>query len=292
MKRDVIITVYSCSKQAPCSKWAKEFFTEAPLLVNVPVGQFRSKAIQWARTGDLFKAAVKDILKQDIEIGKRGLVTFSLGWIFADELVKFKAERERLDAYILLDGCHTSVLDSWCQYADIPASGNAFMVMAHSSIKPPYISTTTTNSKIFQHAESGSAENIETPDFITNATLPENGITIYLVKSGSLPAISRKWTKDPLISAKSAGNLVKLHYSGNDRPDHVYIAWYVSKRLWKWLGQEWSKEVVQEFEPDTHEIDIPDTNIKKIEKPKQSENIFQIIWTFILMILSFFKKKD
>ena len=106
--KNVILNVFSCSSQAPCNKWATEFFSDPPLIINVAgsgSAVWRAKVNQWAKTGDLFLAAVKENFPKltDIEIGKRGLTTFSAGWNFADELFKYDNEINKLDAYLLLE---------------------------------------------------------------------------------------------------------------------------------------------------------------------------------------------
>lgn len=251
MKKDVIITVFACSAQAPCQTWAKQYFDNEPLILNVPGGggpEFRAKAIKWGKTGDLFAAAVKELAPQygDIEIGNRGLVTFSVGWSFADELFKFPNEIEKLDSYLLLDGCHTDILDFWVKFAARAANMDAFMVMAHTEIKPPFISTTTTNTRIFERACKANGDD---PDRPTVSSIPpeyivkrqlDKPVTVSLAKAGTLPAIKKSWDKDPLVSFKNRGALTVLAYSGNDRPDHVYVSWYVSEVLWRWLGETWN----------------------------------------------------
>ena len=291
--KNVILNVFSCSSQAPCNKWATEFFSDPPLIINVAgsgSAVWRAKVNQWAKTGDLFLAAVKENFPKltDIEIGKRGLTTFSAGWNFADELFKYDNEINKLDAYLLLDGCHTKELTNWIKFASRAASGNAFFVMVHSSIKPPFISSTDSNNIIFQGASlSSQTTNINIPDYILQAKLPDPGVVISIAaayKDGklALPAVTKKWTTDPLISHNSHSNMAILGYSGNDRPDHVYIAWYVSKRVWNWLGDLWSKpaEVIIPIpepvvsEPKTDVVGEP----KTIVPPKAtSKNIFQII---------------
>jgi len=302
MKKDVIINVYSCSAAAPCHTWAESFFTDPPLIINVPANQFRPKAIQWSKTGDAFAAALKEYFPtlKNVEVGRRGLTTFSLGWIFTDELLKFKKERDRLDAYLLLDGCHTSLLDCWVDLGIRAANGDAFMAMAHSSIKPPFISTTISNTRIFDQSEAAQTKPVEAaeiPDYILDAKLPPQGVTISLGGSGNLPPISKTWKKDPLIAHNSAGNLIQLHYSGNDRPDHVYIAWHVSKRLWQFLGERWSKQegpVIDDppapdiEKPDPKpEPDLPDNN--NTEPDKQINKFLALIMTILSFLKNLFK---
>jgi hypothetical protein len=312
VKKDVILNVFSCSTQAPCSNWKNEFFKNAPIIINVPgtgSASFRNKAIQWGHTGDLFRAALNEMVpnSKDIEIGRRGLTTFSAGWNFSEELLKFPAELERLNSYLLLDGCHTTVLDNWIKFAKRAAEGKAFMVMTHSSIIPPFISSTKSNTQIFTAASQGLPTNNDIPDYILHAELPPNGISIsaapaYVDGKLVLPAITKKWTSDPLINSNRCGDLSILGYSGNDRCDHIFIAWYCSKRVWQWLGETWSKaedeptipKVIPEekpveliVEPVVKPADTTNqTNVEQI-KATQNQSLIQVIILFLLML---FKK--
>lgn len=251
MEKDVIITCFACSSQAPCKEYAKKYFADEPIVLNVTGSggsSFRAKAIQWAKTGDAFQAALKENGYNDITIKRRGLVTFSVGWSFADELLKFPNEVEKLNAYILLDGCHTANLDNWIKFATKAANGDAWMTMAHSAIVPPnFPSTTTTNTTLFKSACANNDTNEEAPkmetnlpEYILQPQLPSEGITISLGSSPGMPASKKHWTQDPLISNLNRGYLTKLGYSGNGPTDHVYVAWHVAPRLWNLLGDFWT----------------------------------------------------
>ncbi len=257
-KIDVVLNAFSCSAQAPCNKWKDEFFKNPLVVINVPGSgsiSFRAKAIQWAKTGDLFKAAVAELAPvfKNYEINKRILTTFSVGWTFADELLKFEKELNRLDVYLLLDGCHTKILTNWIKFAKRAAIGEAYLFMAHSSIKPPFISSTDSNTQIYTAAASelNNGFTINIPDYILHAELPEGGITISLAGAYdangkmTLAPVKKTWLADPLKTITNYGKMIKIWYDGNDRPDHVYIAWYVSKRLWRWLGEIMSEPVVE-----------------------------------------------
>jgi hypothetical protein len=252
IERNVIITVYANSSKAPASKWAEDFFEDTPIVLNVPGAggsSFRRKAIQWASTGDLFQAALNELRKDaaNIKIKNRGLVTFSVGWSFADELLKFTRERKALDCYILLDGCHTKNLTHWKEFAKTAFESNKFFIMAHSNINPPFISAKDSNTIIFNSVKNNPSldkskfKNINIPDCVLNAKLPDEGVKISLGAAGNLPPISKIWKRDALIDFETVGNIVRLNYQGNDRPDHVYIAWHVSERLWMWLGKFWTE---------------------------------------------------
>jgi hypothetical protein len=254
MERDVILTAYACSPQAPCSQWAEEFFTEAPLVLRVPgsPGTFLKKGRQWAATGDAFRAALDELVPgHRVQIRRRGLVTFSGGWQLGHQILL--KEQDRLDAYILEEGIHSRDLDHWVNFATRAANGDAWMAMAHSQIAPPYVSTKETNETVFRRAverndasEAPRTKLEELPDYLANPEIPEDGIriTVSAVKDLSsgkvvLPAQTKVWDKDCLESWDNRGNLYLFEYAGNDRSDHCYIAWHVAPRLWKLLADRW-----------------------------------------------------
>lgn len=251
MLRDVILTVFSNSAQAPNTKWAKDFFQDEPLVLTVPGNGgpgFRSKIKSWAKTGDIFAAAVKELApKEKIEIKRRGLVTFSVGWSAAEEIFRFDKEIQQLNAYLAVDGIHTTELKNFVKFAAKAASLEALMVMAHSSIVPPFISSTKSNSYIFEEAckindITINAPKLETdlPNFLINPEFPKEGFTVSLGASGNLPPIKKRWEKDPLIGHRTRGSLVELHYAGNDRPDHVYLCWFTQRLMWQYLAEDWN----------------------------------------------------
>ena len=248
MEKDVIISVFATSAQAPTEQWARQYFSDPPLIINLSnPSQFRFLAQSWAKTGDLFSAALK---RPDITIRRRGLVTFSAGWTFGDELLKISVEREKLDVYLLVDGCHTESLEHWIKFAEKAAACEKIFFLAHTEIQPPFISTTKSNSLIFQEACARNDVNLDVPrlknilpDYLVRAEL-EEPVTISLGKSGDLPAISKTYHHDTLKDSFSRGELIRLHYAGNDRPDHVYLAWKIQERMWRYLGESWSNSEI------------------------------------------------
>ncbi len=262
MERDVILTAYACSSQAPCSQWAEEFFAETPLVLRVPgsPGTFLKKGRQWAATGDAFQAALNELVPgHSIQIRRRGLVTFSGGWQLGHQILLQEKERDRLDAYILEDGIHSRDLDHWVHFAARAAQGSAWMAMAHSQVTPPYVSTKETNETIFSRATKGvlTTRIIDLPDYLANPEIPEDGIriTVSAVKdllNGRvvMPAQTKIWEKDCLESWDNRGDLYLFEYKGNDRPDHCYIAWQVAPRLWRLLADRW-REAPGEARPRT-----------------------------------------
>jgi len=248
MKKDVILTCFACSGASPCQTWANQYFKDPPIVIVIPGqggGDFRQRIISWSKEQDVFMAAIRQLApsllsEPNFEIGRRALVTFSAGWSAADELFKLKSERDRLDAMILLDGVHTSELSHFIEVGTKFANGGGFGIMAHSTIVPPFVSSTKTNNMIFDEACKNNTNQTDKPmteeappDYITNAVLEKPipiksnyGITVF--------------SKDPFDSWKNRGGLNILSYKGDTAETHIYIARYVAERCWKWLGEEWS----------------------------------------------------
>ena len=248
---DVILTCFACSPASPCQIWANKYFKDPPIVLNIPGqggGDFRNKIRAWAKTGDVFTAALHElapsvIAAPNFTLGRRGLVTFSVGWSAAEELLKLKSdglsELDKLDAAIFLDGIHTQELDPFIRLATDFASGDGFGIMAHSAIVPPFISSTKTNNLIFDAAVKNNDESEfqrteeAPPDYITNAIL-ESPITIKSVYG------TTTWTQDPFDGWSNRGNLNCLAYKGDTAETHIYISRHVAERCWKWLGEVWS----------------------------------------------------
>lgn len=316
MEYDVVITVFACSTEAPCSVWANDFFKEPPLVISIPgagSSAFRTECQQLAKTGDIFDAAVKKFkpLMKDVKVRRRILVTFSAGWNFADELFRYEAELNKLDCFVLLDGCHTKLLSNWQKYADRAAAGKCIFIMAHTEIIPTFVSTTVTNSNLFtQSLLIKNETSLTVPEYILNAELPAEGVMIRLAaikdsKTGKItsPAVNTLFKKDTLKEAFTHGKIVRLAYSGNDRPDHVYIAWFVSKRIWKWLGElflakeepvsnttdiyESDNKIYQEEAKVVKLKDVSKEQSNKIEKITPDTNI---IINIIMFLINIFKK--
>ena len=259
--RDVILTAYACSSQAPCHKWAKEMFEDEPIVLAIPGsgGTFIKKGQQWGASGDAFRAALKELdpKNANVEIRRRGLVTFSAGWQFANCCLVSKKEQQLLDAFILEDGLHTMNMGHWVNYATRAANEDAWMVMAHSRITPPFSSTKKTNSALFAKAVANNDKDKSKPktqlealpDYISNPEIPDDGIriTVGAVKDAKgkviTPARTKVWKKDCLMDWENRGNLTRLEYDGNDRPDHIFIAHYVAPRLWRMLADHWNNQV-------------------------------------------------
>jgi hypothetical protein len=235
MERDVILTALACPPEVSCNERAS-LFKEEPLILHVKESgyDFQRKAVKWLQTGDLFRAAIDELSpgNKGIEIRRRGLVSFSAGWYFGNGLLSSSLERDRLNAYIALDGIHTSVLNDWVLYAQKAINCECLFAMAHSQIVPPFVSASTTNNKIFNDATKGIlvSHEEEIPNYIRNLELPPEGVEIA----------RKKWLKDPYKSGISSGLLYKVDYNGGDGPTHTYIQRYASMGYWQLLAETWN----------------------------------------------------
>jgi hypothetical protein len=227
-------------------------FDEEPIVLHVPgaPGTFVRKSRQWAASGDAFRAALKELAPQhkDVEIRRRGVVSFSAGWNFIHHLLLSENEQQLLDACILEDGLHSDDLDHWVIFAKRAARGQAWMIMAHSQNKTPHISPKITNEQVFTRAVEESKPKRETlPPYVLDPKLPPEGIRIPVsaVKDATgrvvMPAETKIWDKDCLVKWDNRGDLYLLEYEGDGRPDRVYVMWQVAPRLWRMLGDHWSQ---------------------------------------------------
>lgn len=252
MVRDVVLTAYACSAQAPCSLWARQLFDEEPIVLAVPgtPGNFLRKGRQWAATGDAFRAALRELdpRYKDVGIRRRALVTFSGGWALTHNILLQPREQDLLDACILEDGLHSDEMDHWVNFAKRAAGGMAWMMMAHSQVTPPYASSKVTNEIVFRRAinEGAIPKCKGLPDYLLNPEIPKEGIRIPVsaVKDATgrvvMPAETKFWDKDCLVSWANRGNLYLLEYEGGGRPDPLYIAWVTAPHLWRMLADHWN----------------------------------------------------
>lgn len=258
MKRDVVLAAYACSAVAPCTKWAKELFSNEPLVISVPGSgeTFSRKGKQWTATGDAFKAAISELAPQyrGMEIGRRALVTYSVGGNLGDQILRSAKERSVLSAYLLEEGLHSQELGHWTDYAYRAANTEAYMVMAHTRFRPPFESSRETNTQVFQRAQELNDQDPfapklcqGVPNYIAKPTIPDGGfkVTVGAVKDAegkiTVPARTKVWTSDPLALWENRGNLWRLEYEGDDRLDQTFLAQEVAHRMWHMLADYWNR---------------------------------------------------
>jgi hypothetical protein len=152
---------------------------------------------------------------------------------------------QRVDAVILLDGLHTADLAPFTRFASAAAAGDAagpMLVMAHSQIVPPYVSTKTTNTAVMAATIAACpGKDVDlAPEYVTSAQL-DAPITL-----GNQYG-RHTFDHDVLVEQDNVGNAWRLEYEGNSAAIHIYIAQLVQPRLWRWLGERWNNPATGVF---------------------------------------------
>jgi hypothetical protein len=238
MERDIIISAFACGGKMSCKKEAEKF-AEPPLVLTVPGGSssgFRKTGMKYKKNNTILdnflKAKAKNVTPRRI-----CLVTFSAGWAWSTEILRTKLDPKRIDTIIVMDGIHTRNLDGWYRFAELCLAENGpKLFMAHTQIKPPFVSTKTTNTKIIDSARPKAGNWLITiPTYVWDVDL-EKPISIY-------SKIERPKTKiyhdDPLHTYEAVGNVVRVEYEGGKAQDHIYNAQYAQPRYWEWVRNLW-----------------------------------------------------
>lgn len=237
-ERDVIVSAFNCGGKMSCKKEAEKF-KEPPLTLNVPGGSssgFRATASQYRA-----KNSVLDnfFAKNNVKPRRVCLISFSAGWAWTTEVLRAKLDVPRIDTIIVMDGIHTPSLAGWYSYAELAAKGGKDapkLWMAHTQIKPPFVSAKTTNTKIVDHVSTcGTNDVITIPSYIALAKL-DSPVRVY---SNIEKPKYKMFHKDPLTEMQAIGNVVRFEYEGGRAQDHIYNAQYTQPRFWQWLRETW-----------------------------------------------------
>jgi hypothetical protein len=240
MERDIVISAFACGGKMSCKKEAEKF-KEPPYLVTVPGGSssgFRKTGMKYKKGNTILDNFLKAKAKS-IKPRRICMITFSAGWAWSTEVLRTKLDPSRIDAVIVMDGIHTRNLDGWYRFAELAAKGGPKLFMAHTQIKPPFVSAKATNTKIIDSARSKATNGqhlITVPSYVWDVDL-EKPISIY-------SKIERPKTKiyhdDPLHTFEAVGNVVRVEYEGGKAQDHIYNAQYSQPRYWHWLRDLWA----------------------------------------------------
>jgi len=242
-ERDVIIAAFACGGKMNCKAESKKF-KEIPIIINVPGGSSSG----FKKTAQAFRAK-NSILNQfllsrkelkNVKIRRVCLLSFSAGWAWSTEVLRAKKDLERIDTVIVMDGIHTPNLKAWNAFAGLASIGglNAPKLwMAHTQIKPPFISAKTTNSKIMGTLYSENTTGMTIPEYIWKAELENTPISVY---SKIESPKNKLYHKDPLLTFEHIGNAARFEYEGGRAQDHIFNAQYTQPRFWRWLREVWT----------------------------------------------------
>jgi hypothetical protein len=240
-ERDIIISAFACGGKMSCQKEAEKF-AEPPLVLTVPGGSssgFRKTGMKYKSGNTILDNFLKDKAK-NVKPRRICLVTFSAGWAWSTEVLRTKLDPSRIDTVIVMDGIHTRSLDGWFRYAELCVKGGKNgpkLFMAHTQIKPPFVSSKTTNTNIINSArevDDGSWL-ITVPTYVWDVDL-EKPISVYSKIENPKTKI---FQDDPLHTFEAVGNVVRVEYEGGKAQDHIYNAQYSQPRYWEWLRNLW-----------------------------------------------------
>jgi hypothetical protein len=243
MEKDVVICSYNCGGPMDCNAEAAKF-SDPPHILWIPGGpgtsSFRNEAQRYSTEESILDRYLKKI-PSSITPRRICLASFSAGWAFSTEIINKEKDRSRIDCAMVMDGIHTESLNGWESFSEMAGKGGKApkLWLAHSQIKPPYVSTKITNTRIINYAKSVYGNNVNSilpiPDYIINPVI-DKPIKIYS------SIVNPKWKEfksDTLVYHESVGNVSRFEYKGDYPQDHIYNAHYVQPRFWRWLKELW-----------------------------------------------------
>jgi len=243
-ERDVIVSAFNCGGKMSCKKEAEKF-AEPPLTLSVPGGSssgFRTTASQYRAKNSVLK---NFFAKHKVKPRRVCLISFSAGWAWTTEVLRAKLDVPRIDTIIVMDGIHTSALTGWYNYAELAAKGGKDapkLWLAHTQIKPPFVSAKTTNTKIIDHARAvvpeGEDNLLAIPGEVWGVRLDEPIRVYSKIESPKY----KTYPEDPLEAFEQIGNVARFEYEGGRAQDHIYNAQYAQPRYWEWLRRIWKNK--------------------------------------------------
>lgn len=161
------------------------------------------------------------------KVRRVALTGWSAGYGAVWRILDRQSDADRVDAVLLSDGMHTgfepdkerervvnaAAMAPFALFADRAVSGEKLFAITHSSIVPPYASTTETATFLLQQ------ENIP--------RIPQN-------TPGPRPNMV-------LLSRGDRGNFHVLGFSGNDKPDHCDQLHAMGDTLFPYLRERWAR---------------------------------------------------
>ena len=224
-------------------KTESEKFKDPPYLITVPGGSssgFRKTGMKYKKNNSILDNFLKAKAK-NIKPRRICMITFSAGWAWSTEVLRTKLDPARIDTVVVMDGIHTRSLDGWYRFAELALRGGPNgprLFMAHTQIKPPFVSSKTTNTKIIDSARSKANKNylITIPTYIWDADL-EKPVSIYSKIENPKTKI---YHDDPIDTFEAVGSIARVEYKGGKAQDHIYNAQYTQPRFWHWLRDLWA----------------------------------------------------
>lgn len=176
------------------------------------------------------------------------LVGFSAGGVFLSKVLK-TSDATWVDGVVALDAVHLNLdwqkrpiaqdLDPWANFGIKAARDERLMVLAHTHISPlsSRVSGTRDSSRyitdaVFEAAGQTARETQVPLDWSLLASgPPPPAVTLKAGPSGQVH--TRTYDTNAIASVDQIGNFWTLDYQGTGPADHVYVAWYGQRDVWR-----------------------------------------------------------
>jgi hypothetical protein len=234
-------------------------FTERPVVLGVPYQQYMRPEHQGIAASAFGEAANRlrrpngSILEGFFAKYGKGyhprsvtLIGFSAGCTFVKRCLE-GPDAEWIDAVIALDGVHIakdwkgdpllSEADPWVQFGLKAANDERLMVIANTAIIPSsrlITSTRQSSALVYSQVWERARQPVQPPaigvdwDLMTAGPPPP---TISI--TGGNPKATKTYETSPLGAVDQIGNFWVLDYGGTLGCDHIYVAWYGQRDIWR-----------------------------------------------------------
>lgn len=245
---NTILTAFSNPGSTIVAQWLQRFINP-PTVVDIP----GSNSTQFTQQGTIAQDDLSRYVhnRNPKHNGRIAVVTFSAGWGFLHALSQSPAAMGLIDTVILLDGLHTRArlegLEAYVARASYGAPMDPMVLLLHSQIIPPFISSKATNELLMRSAKEHPRalqpplELRPLPGHFTNPQLYNlpTPSPLNVVRLGNQYGHAL-YSADPIVDYDNAGNAWRVEYHGDNAAIHIYIAQYVQPRAWATLAERWN----------------------------------------------------
>jgi hypothetical protein len=258
---DVIVSAFATPPQEGMRALAqdKSLFHDQPFVLDVPYQQYMRPEHRGIAASAFGEAARRlrqpngSILEGLLAKYAKGyhprsvtLVSFSAGTTFLEAVID-GPDADWVDGIVVLDGIHLnrawdgsiipSELTPWVNFGRKAARDERLMVVACTNITPSSRQITPTSessSAIFDALweQSGSISGTTAVpldwDLLTRGP-PPPAVSV----TGGNPRATKTFEQSPLGAVDQVGNAWFLNYGGTLGVDHIYVAWYGQRDIWR-----------------------------------------------------------
>jgi hypothetical protein len=258
---DVIVSAFATPPQEGMRALAQDvyLFQNQPIIVDVPYQAYMKPEHRGIAASAFGEAARRlrqpngSILEGLFRKYAKGyhpksvtLVSFSAGTTFV-EAVLDGPDAEWVDSVVVLDGVHLNrdwkgdlipaELRPWVNFGVKASRDERLMVLACTNIVPSSqkITPTSESSQAIlsalweQEAASAQMTAVAVDWSLLDQGPPPPPVTV----TGGNPKATKTFDVSPLQSVDQIGNAWFLNYGGNLGVDHIYVAWYGQRDIWR-----------------------------------------------------------